>query len=287
MITKKYRSFDNAFVFTKNDVDRLERIFAELEATNCETIESKYEEEKRQRIREAQLEKDTELTTEEIERIGYFPTEMKESALNGLGRRWTIYCSDYTEIITDEIDDLLNFPNSTIRQIEGLKINTRNYNYLNGDVNFEFREHSSISYSLEGPDEKVLFFSKKIEELIHGSRPWYSILTRLDAWFSVLVGYGLFGLAYFVAVIFFRPGGGENSLKLTIDLPNYLFFIIAISPIIVGFLLIVVQKIFFPRVIFALGAGAALARSYEKRRNMLGIGFVLSALASVLANLVS
>jgi hypothetical protein len=102
----------------------------------------------------------------------------------------TIKCSDGSTIATDQLDTLLDFPNTRTRQIRGIEFRTNQKSPVRASINID--DAPEINYRLVGEDRDVVFFGARINEIISSLFPWYSFIyggyIQLPLYLSNVIG---------------------------------------------------------------------------------------------------
>lgn len=120
-----------------------------------------------------------------------------------------VTCVDSARREFDSIDELLSYENSDSARINELSIRSyppykNRQDECSADLKFSLDEkisglldHCAISLRLTGPDEKVVYTEKRIQEKLEGTKPWYSYVARINGFHVSFVVF----VAVFVALL--------------------------------------------------------------------------------------
>jgi hypothetical protein len=109
----------------------------------------------------------------------------------------TIICSDESSIKTDEINTLLEFPNTKVRHIRGIVFHSAYHSPLR--VLIDICDDPTIRYEVVGQDKDVAFLSAQVTEILSSCLVWYS-------WLYEFYSFPLWFINFVFSVIFARTG---------------------------------------------------------------------------------
>jgi hypothetical protein len=187
-------------------------------------------------------------------------------------------CSDNSQIETDDIDELLDFPNLPNRRIDRLSL--RSSYSSSPRIRVALRKDLIIGYEVAREDRDIVFFSSRIEEILRGSFTWYSRLFSLHG--SVLLGINLV-LSNVTAAILehYAPLKSDTPLSATDQL---LFRLITIAMLFgaIWVLWRLIGGLFLPSATFLIGA----ATKPDPSKNVLRFlgGIIVTVLVGLVAN---
>lgn len=189
--------------------------------------------------------------------------------------------SDSIERTAETIDEVLKFENSKTRKIERIEFSARNRETGNkAHLIFEDYKGRPIQIIASGDDTVVTSIGDKMQELIDGLKPWYSVISKLD--FVYIVGFIVFFI-FALANVMIPDGTNKERLNL---LEGVRVMTILISALIVivfstwGFNQLKAK--YFPVASFAIGQGEERHRIEGKVR----WGVIISLLVSITASAV-
>lgn len=205
-------------------------------------------------------------------------------------------CSDDMVREFDNWEQLASYDNPPTKQIMELSIKTTSESWKNS-VRFSYRPSdspvSSIDFQVEMAEQVGAEIKDKIYDILDGTKPWYSALTRVD--FTGLVPTILF--MYLLLYIFYyiifnlyisNPPAGTLEASPKKGLESYIFIFLLPILLVLGFIVYsITQKLnklwswLFPIGYFALGQGKHRYEIAEKIRWGVIIAFVVSLAASV------
>jgi hypothetical protein len=206
-------------------------------------------------------------------------------------------CSDGSTIDSEELETLLNFPNTRLRQITKLRFRNgyRGQPRIELELSNKLLYGPTIEYEVMGNDQDVIYSVEKLEEQIASAFQWYAFIYRTPNFIKFmleLLGYVLGP----VIIVFGLLGMLDQSSKTPhvlvfgLTLP---IFVITIGIIFLCVSLAVKRLIpwIFPPAIFAIGYGAQQAeRVVNRQRMVLGtliFGLLVGIVASLIANKIS
>jgi hypothetical protein len=203
----------------------------------------------------------------------------------------TIECSDGSSIEFSAPEELFEFTNSELRRMQSLTLTTPwGKEPL---INLRFRSSKylpSIEYEISGDDKNVFYYSGKLDECISTYRLWYTPFAFLD-FIYVLVGGVLIGIVTLLLWAFFSMRDSElsqtvNDKKTYRAIFEQIVFWLSLSSIfLIGAGANFFRNRLFPISNFLIGEGISRFNRLEFRRRTIGIGFILSIIASVVATL--
>ncbi len=83
----------------------------------------------------------------------------------GKDRSYSIRCSDNSTILFDDIDELIDFPNTKVRRIQRLICSASDQGEGSGSIVFEVPESGDVTaeFTVKGNDDKVVLVSTQLE----------------------------------------------------------------------------------------------------------------------------
>jgi hypothetical protein len=203
----------------------------------------------------------------------------------------SVGCSDGSSIEFSTPDELLDFPNSQSRRIQSLSLRTPWGEEPHINVRFRSSESSTpIEYEISGDDKSVFYYSGKLDECVSTYRLWYTPFAFLD--FTVFV-FGLVIVGFVILLLwsFFSLSRSDLSQVVKEEKTNRELFVQVVFWLSFGSLFVLgaatnfFRNRLFPFANFLIGDGINRFERLEFRRRTVGVGFVLSVFASVVASL--
>lgn len=203
-------------------------------------------------------------------------------------------CSDGSEIQSDDLRTLLDFPNSEARRILSLTLETT---YESGSPSIRVAAHENwaseprIEYSVAGDDREVIHRSAKIEEILSNAFVWYSPLAVIPVGVEATVSSLLFVTGMFSALAglsaVFGTASKLQSQKIVGLNAGSVF-------VVLGLLLLVLAgygrrliRWLFPPAAFLIGGGMSRASRAEFWRWAVCGTLVLGVIGSLIATAIS
>lgn len=203
-----------------------------------------------------------------------------------------IECSDGSLIQYSSTEELFNFTNSSSKQIQSLLITTPWGKESHISVRFQSLTYQApIYYEISGDDKNVFYLSEKLDECIFTFRLWYTPFAFLDFVIVLFGGILLFIYTLLIWSIFYLSssnlsevvGGGETKEDLLIKNIIWLSFgTLVLISIGINFF----RNKLFPFANFLIGEGINKFKKLEFWRRTIGVGFLLSIIASTIASLI-
>jgi hypothetical protein len=198
-------------------------------------------------------------------------------------RRISARCVDGSILETEELDELLSFENVGFRRIETIEFAANNS--FEERCRLVLRDAGTTGeWEAEGPDDKqVLHISNEVHSRLRDTRPAYSPFCHFEAANILSVICGVLGIWWTLK----RLGGIDPPLPGA----SRLYFVDWINLTFLGaglFFLLTwpvnrAQRWLFPRVFFRIGRQESQWHKRERARELLGLTFILSILASIIA----
>jgi hypothetical protein len=142
----------------------------------------------------------------------------------------------------------------------------------------------TVELNISGPEPTVKKLKDELCDVIEGIRPWYWMVCYINFYVVMLVLYILgMNLINLLTPDDSKPSPG---LKLGRALLGLAVFVSVIGLfVLLGWILNILRRKYFPMGMFAIGQGEQRHRVGEKIRWIVIIGFLLSVLASAMASL--
>jgi hypothetical protein len=182
---------------------------------------------------------------------------------------YTIKFSDGSSVQYDDIKDIISLPNPPHRSITSLTVNTVG-DGQSASVVVKNSSEPYVEYTVNGTQQKVAYFGEQFDDWIATIKQWYS-------WFLEGAGSAVF----FIAAIAF-------PFLLASRLPEHFPALHAWALGILAAAVIVEILLFklFPKGTFAIGDGIRRYRLIANVRTVCLVGYVISFLGSVSANII-
>lgn len=197
---------------------------------------------------------------------------------------YTVKYSDGTTVHYPDIEDVINQPNAKPHSIVAVTAAVEESNGQSGYVILRAMPSSSpsVEYTINGSQRNVIYFADQLDDWIAALRQWFSFFRSNLG--GGLIGIGaLFGPMLLVLVGFahFFPELARGS---TVKLSVFVGLLISLVPL---YVIEVWIFMLFPRATFAIGQGAKRHQLFVYLRYGVLGAFVLSIIASLLANLIT
>lgn len=294
MITEKEKRITLAYYLEKRNLLKLIELVDEALEVTRELVAEEIADDKQNRINKSKLEEGSELSESTLAYIAGIENGMKSHYESRLVPDWSLRCSDGATIRTSKSQDILSFENVERRSIQSLEVTCGELGHFQIKVTLDDTTEDNVSYSLLGPDEKVLIYADKVEEFLDSIKAGFN---GLYCFFYAPRRVPLSNVFYLIALIILSmSAAGLFDISL---MPESRFgrYGMALLLAILGgmylgaFLLSVFRTYLFPVAIFAINSGVPRAKKYETRRKILlvsvPLAFVVSVTASYLVFLLS
>jgi hypothetical protein len=200
---------------------------------------------------------------------------------------YELECSDGLTRKAQALEEVLRFDNSPERALQKLTMSARGDDFRSRVWISLERESGDVYIFLEGPEETILRLNREIESRLAAMRPWYVVFTRGDVVMLSLLGFMGIYVFLVVATAAVAVFGPERSSAAPDPRSSARVVSIGILIAAGGVCLVAVlgkaRKWLFPIGAFVLGAGKSRYDFLEKVRWGVGIAFVVSVAASVVA----
>lgn len=187
--------------------------------------------------------------------------------------QYKVKFSDGDEVEYPNVEQVLQQPNTSQRSILSITSSTPGDRQEFASVVLRNNPLPLVEYTVNGPQQRVVYFGKKLDEWVASIRQWYSPI------FSSMLP-GLLALAFvFYAPIFLWEHAASHLLPGT-KIDSW------IKPVSIGGMWIAEYGAsrLFPRATFAIGEGANRHNGLKYVRGII-VAFVVSVLAGMVANL--
>jgi hypothetical protein len=182
----------------------------------------------------------------------------------------SVDCVDGKSMSFNSVDELVAYPNRKKSQFETIELSNGYDSKTNLSVTFGNREYRSISYRITAEEDKVDYYSVKIEDFILSLKQWYSFLNYHTSFFLVTVTLAL-SVGYLL-----------NSFFNLNDQANMLLIII------LGFLISrlydLIKNLIFPVALFKLGDGIERVEKKLRNQNFFIFGILFTGAFSYMIN---
>lgn len=290
MRTTKRRNLSSAVVVRRNDVQQIATIFNAMVSKNKTALEENLENERRKYCEERIDAGTPEDERRTIEGTAQAYSDGRRSAvLESLAVDWKISCSDHTDIESQNVNDILNHPNTSGRRVLALRVQSFYGELISGRLSISSTtESANVEYEVSGEDSLVLSNTAKLDELIEGVSTYYSIVHRLPlgvvviALFVLTMLFFSFG-EYLVGIEIHQAIFGPADAKDARVIFSLMFGVPALGAILV----LLVRSYLFPAFVFAVNDGEHLQSALTKRRQAIGVTVILGTLVGVSVNFIS
>jgi hypothetical protein len=182
---------------------------------------------------------------------------------------YTIKFSDGSSVQYSDIKDIINLPNPARKAITSLTANAAREGQ-SASVIVKTSSEPYVEYTISGTQQKIAYFGEQLDDWIATIKQWYS-------WFLDGAGSAIFYITTFVFPLFLASRLPDHFPKLR----PWALAILAIT-IVAEILLFKL----FPKGTFAIGDGIRRYRVITNVRTVCLVGYLISLLGSVSANLV-
>ena len=214
----------------------------------------------------------------------------------GEKRSYSIRCSDDSIILLDDINGLMNFPNTKSRRIQRLACSVSNQEGATASVEFDAPKgrEATAQIIVKGEDDLVVLVSNSMEEQVLRTRQWYTVLAAgnvggfifLVAFFSLFI-WGAYEFISWSVQGFPRIPTTKPVESGKMPPPVFMFFFTA------GLLVIVIcawglsafRKALFPLGEFSIGDGERRISTARFWRRLLGTSVLLALAVSFFATM--
>ena len=187
----------------------------------------------------------------------------KNAHAESLAPAWTIDCSDGTKIKTSNVEDVLGFENAPGRSANGLELRAGSPTFFQFKISLGNEEDDNFRYSAVGPDQRVLYFSKKVDEFRDSIKSGYHILyQQSDFTVGAILG----------AVIFpFLPTTeiSNSGQDMWGDIFGAVLAGAFLGAVVFGASLLILKKLLFPVALFTINSGEKREKLYANLRGVL------------------
>lgn len=124
-------------------------------------------------------------------------------------------CNDRTTRVFSSLSQLFSYANPEAKQIFRLTLAARSTDYTQqGEVVFNSQWSGGISFSVEAPDDTATLLKGQLLDVLHGVRPWYAVLHKLN-FARVFLGVLLAFVALLAAIVFakYNPSSAPPEPK--------------------------------------------------------------------------
>lgn len=194
---------------------------------------------------------------------------------------FTMTCSDDSKIECSSIDDVFAFANIKTRAITSISLVTPWGKRPQINVRFRSEKYRPVEYDVKGNDKEVYYFSGKLDEAISSLRQWYSKIAFVDIY--LLLSLSLF-IAYLLLIGFLMLVGKISIKQIVPKSFTGIELLPVLAIIFLDRLLNFLRVRIFPVAIFLIGDGIKRYKNILFWRRTVGVSFLLSILASLIAS---
>jgi hypothetical protein len=193
-------------------------------------------------------------------------------------------CADGSILEAKDIKEILEFDNPNFRRIHALEITARTSFEDRMSLEIETRFSSTASLRVESPDDATAVrLANELSNRLREAKPWFSPLGLVRFSWVLAGAWAVLSIWNSVQRLTGRePRSLVEDRLSVIDILNLTVF--------VGVLFMAVvwpvdklQEWMFPRLFFAIGRQVDEWRRRAQIRSIVGVGFILSVLSSILA----
>jgi hypothetical protein len=190
---------------------------------------------------------------------------------------YTVSFSNGTTVRYDNIDRVIEQPNSDERQIVSLIAGTADETVKSAYVNLKKNDSPSLEYTISGTQRDVIYLANQLDDWVAAARQWYS------PFFSGASGPSVFGFVLFAALLFLPLYVWAHIARLSAQLGNGGSYQLLAVPAMFGMWATEywILKI-FPRGIFAVGQGEKRHQFFIYVRRSVILGTAISVLVRIL-----
>lgn len=182
---------------------------------------------------------------------------------------YTVKFSDGSSVHYTDMKDIIGLPNSTRRAITSLIAGSAR-DQQSAYVTLKMTSEPYVEYTLSGAQRDVTYWGDQLDDWTATIKQWYS-------WFLEGIGAGVFMIAAFAFPPFLATHLPEFFPVLSRSWVPYIFFALVVAEVLLFRL--------FPKGTFAIGDGAKRYKFLTSVRTVLLVGYLVSFLGSVSANL--
>ena len=189
-------------------------------------------------------------------------------------------CSDELEREFKSLTELLEYENPPSKAIETLRI----YAYSSDTtvwVRFYKELWHNVSFTVQGPEEKVVPIIESIDSRLSAIRPWYAVLALSDYRGILLEGFCALILYLAIQRVVLTSAGLAHT-----PFPSYLFMTlfgigVFILSLLINRLVTKLRKNYFTAGVFAIGQGMTRHQNNETIRTTVFFGFLINIVAGL------
>jgi len=191
-------------------------------------------------------------------------------------------CGDKIERTFDNYKQLKGFENSPQKRVVHLSLNSRSDDWKKtAQIDFSDSPYRVIDIRLSGSEQLISRLHDDIIDILDGTRPWYSRLSKIDFFYVISF---LVWPAFAIANILQPENSNPPKVELTIELTLIIVAVVTVASALIIMLAWLLNKFrarFFPIATFAIGQGEERYRTDDKIRWTILIGFLVSLSASL------
>ena len=212
----------------------------------------------------------------------------------GEKRSFSIRCSDDSIILLDDINGLMNFPNTKSRRIQRLTCSVSNQEGATASVEFDAPKgrEATAQIIVKGEDDLVVLVSNNLEDQILRTKQWYTALTHLGGLIFLIAFFSLFiwGAYEFISWwIQGFPGILTTEPDESGEMPGSVLTFFITAGLLVSVICIwgfgAFQRALFPTGEFSIGDGEGRIAATRFWRRLLGTGVLLALAVSFFATM--
>jgi hypothetical protein len=202
-------------------------------------------------------------------------------------RRYTVLLSDGRELTAPSLEALTGITDLKSRHIRRIEITTPWREILRASLTLRRdRKLASLEYDLIGEERSVVQVARELDSWMHGVRAWYSRLATAD-WVVLLLGTWLSILLAISLVVLLLAESGRLSFSAVPGFGDAFAAAMWTVPLLLGTVVNFFRTGLFPIGTYLLFDGVRRHERVIRARQLLGGGFLLSMLASVIATVVA
>jgi hypothetical protein len=181
----------------------------------------------------------------------------------------SVDCVDGKSINFNSVDELVAYPNRKKSRYETIEISNSYSSEIKLSITFGNREFRSVSYRITAEEDKVDYYSGKIEDFIFSLKQWHNFLYHEFIFFLMVIMFSL-GTGYLIGL--YRYNTITNLVFTSLSIMAYMFLISFI------------RKILFPIASFKLGDGIERVEKNKSIQSYVITGIFVSGLLGYLIN---
>jgi hypothetical protein len=202
-------------------------------------------------------------------------------------RRYAVLLSDGREVTAPSLDALARLTDLKSRHIRRIEMSTPWREILRASLTLRRdRKLASLEYDLIGEERSVINVARELDGWMSSVRAWYSRLATVD-WGIMLLGTWLSVLAAIVLVVVGLAYSGHLQLTSVPGFGEALAAAMWTIPLLLGTVVNFFRNGLFPIGTYLLFDGSRRHQYVIRARKLLGGGFLLSMLASIIATVVA